>query len=86
MTNNRSLQSFPTTKGEFLHIELHPVDLDKGHEVQRVYFRCQGNDTSRLVQGRSPKNIGIRIDWESIFCSKESNLFHDFMAKNGKEE
>ena len=42
------LQSFPTTKGEFLHIELHPDDdLDKGHDLQRVYFRCQGNDTSR---------------------------------------
>ena len=43
-----SLQSFPTTKGEFLHIEFQrPDDLDKGHELQRVYFRCQGNDTSR---------------------------------------
>ena len=43
-----SLQTFPTTKGEFLHIELHQDDdLDQGHELQRVYFRCQGNDTSR---------------------------------------
>ena len=42
------MQSFPTTKGEFLHIEFQrPDDLDKGHELQRVYFRCQGNDTSR---------------------------------------
>merc|ERR1719367_1419236 len=40
------IQSFPPTdKGEFLHIELHPEDSG-AHELQRVYFRCQGNDSS----------------------------------------
>ena len=52
--------------------------------------RCTGKAETTKINAKSrdgsiPKNVGIGVDSESILYNKESILFHDSLAKNGKK-
>ena len=52
--------------------------------------RCTGKAETTKINAKSrdgsiPKNVEIGVDSESILYNKESILFHDSLAKNGKK-